>query len=247
MKKKVSLLIMLFVMAIGFVYKVNALEREYTDYELIQGGGVDNILKNEKLMANRKKSSNIELQSVIPNVYNQLNNYPVHQQEKSYWCGPAVAQGVIEFSRGYTLSQSSLAERMNTNSDSGTYVYILSQTLTDIAGAAHEYGYEYISTSASDSKIYNIVRDSINSYVPVVLHARTRTLYKYNGKNLGHYLTAIGYYASDIESPNGTIYDYYLYYADNFYADYGRGSVLGIWKDSLENVAATVKGRYIIY
>ena len=87
-------------------------------------------------------------------------------QERGYYCGPASVKEVLHFLNGSSLSQSTYASNMGTNS-SGTMVYRVRNELN---------------ADVMDSDVG----------VPFVLHALTSSLYLYNGNELHHYLVVDG-------------------------------------------------------
>lgn len=158
-------------------------------------------------------------------------------QERGYYCGPASVKEVLHFLNGSSLSQSTYASNMGTNS-SGTMVYRVRNEL-NARQSRHVYQYEDISTETRFNQI--LIADVMDSDagVPFVLHALTSSLYLYNGNELHHYLVVDG----------GKMNTQQVRYADSWGTDYGRGTTLGKHIDSRANVASTVtsSGRYVIW
>lgn len=94
----------------------------------------------------------------------------------------------------------------------------------------------------STSSFANLVKNNIDDNKPLILNARTKTLYMYNGVNLGHYITISGYTytASFGDSP----WYGYFYYVDPYDRNYGLGTNLGEHQDTASNVFGTLNHRY---
>lgn len=166
-----------------------------------------------------------------------------YQQENGYYCGPANIKQVVQYINGSSASQSTYANRMGTNSSEGTYVYKMRDEL-NYRQSYNGYVYQQMN-SGSYNTFMTIVKGNIfygdDTEVkgkPIILHAKTASLYQYNGTNLGHYLTVNGY--DDVTKK--------ITYVDPWNANYGRGTTLGQHTDSDTNVFNTVSGsRYVIY
>lgn len=170
-------------------------------------------------------------------------NVNTYQQENGYYCGPANIKQVVQYINGSSASQATYASRMGTNSSVGTLVYKMRDELNYRQSYNH-YVYQQMNSGSYDT-FMTIVQGNIfygnDTEVkgkPVILHAKTASLYQYNGTNLGHYLTVNGY-----DMIGGKIT-----YVDPWNANYGRGTTLGQHIDSAINVFNTVSGsRYVIY
>lgn len=211
------------------------------DYLTLNRGSEDDIRRNqENLRILEEEWAN----TPMPYAYNITKrlDVPAYRQETTYWCGPANVKQVIQFINGNSSSQSTYASSMGTASGVGTYVYKLTNELNK-RQSKFTYAYEEISTISEADMRDKIIRNVVNDK-PMVLHAKTKSLYMYNGADLGHYLTVSGYML-DTTGP-GTQQPPQAYYVDPYYKDYGRGSVFGTHTDTISNICNCVKGRFII-
>lgn len=118
-----------------------------------------------------------------------------YQQEDPNWCGPAVAKMIIKYVEGTTVSQSTLANKMGTNS-SGTVL----GTMCDVLNDDYITGDEYVPMALWQTGVVlaNQIQYSINASNPVIAVCRTGVLPNYD-KNINHYLCITGYdYSADI-------------------------------------------------
>lgn len=174
---------------------------------------------------------------------NRTLSVSTFQQSNNYYCGPANIKQVIHYINGSSASQSTYANRMGTNSSEGTYVYKMRDEL-NYRQSYNNYVYQQMNSNS-----YNTFMTIIEGNIfygedtevkgkPVILHAKTASLYQYNGTNLGHYLTVNGF----------NVINKKITYVDPWNANYGRGTTLGQHTDSDTNVFNTVSGsRYVIY
>ncbi len=168
-----------------------------------------------------------------------ITNYT---QSNSYYCGPANVKQVLQYINGSSLSQSTYASNMGTNS-SGTYVYRIRNELNN-KQSYHTYAYTQMG-SGDLEKFKNIIssdifygNDTEVKGIPVILHALTKALPIYNSHNTGHYLTVSGYSAIART----------VTYVDTNSSNYGNGNVLGSHTVSAEIMFQTVSGsRYVIH
>jgi len=132
---------------------------------------------------------------------------------------------------------------MGTTSANGTYVYAVKNALNNYTSQNYNY---VLGSNYNSSTFSTLVKNKISSGKPIILHANTSSLSKYNGTSLGHYLTVNGYtYTAAFGGSTGIDN---IYYVDTWYANYGNGSVLGEQMDTTSNVFNTVNSssRYII-
>lgn len=252
MKKSINLLVFALAMiniAMFLVPNVYALETN--DYVLKNQGTIEDVIENQRNLDRAKEameqyledeSSSIIPLSTLSSVSYGLSSYPIFRQEENYYCGPAVVKEAIQHITGSSSSQDTYAASMGTSSNGGTYVYRLTNELNNRQNELN-FVYEQQSSSSNTTRVnnmYNIIRFSTGMDSPVILHSRTGSIYMYNGRNVGHYLTAIS-----VNVINGTPET--VGYVDSFYNDYGRGSVYGYHTDTIENMAQSVSGRYLIY
>lgn len=115
-------------------------------------------------------------------------NVTTRKQENDYYCGPAVAQMVIEFVSKKFITQTQLAKNMGTVRGSGTYVYRLAQELR--AQTNKGYGYSHIESRSLQTPYLS----NIDANLPVVFHVMTQTLNPNYRFDNGHYVLGIGYY-----------------------------------------------------
>ena len=233
-------------------FNVSASESEYILYNQ---GSPDDVLKNEIIKSSiYERLNNLKLSSddfslnALPS-YKSMSifGYPNYQQEKNYYCGPAVVKQAVQYLKGSSLYQSTYASHMNTDIDGNTAVYRITNELNSQLGVNVVF-HELVSNNLEDA-MFTLASFADLTYVlnnPLILHSTTRSLYMYNGRVTNHYLTAIGYggWSESNSLTTNEVTD--IIYVDTFYNDYGRGSVFGMHTDSLENVANSVKGRYLI-
>lgn len=176
----------------------------------------------------------------------QFMNYPNYVQEKNYYCGPATIKQALQFLTGSSLPQTTYASHMTTDTNRQTPVWRMTNELKTYLGSTAAF-HEIAGTTTSEA-IGNLQGYAQMQYVegkPMILHSLTNSLYMYNGRSTGHYLTAIGYagwhegtfWMSDISE---------IIYVDTNTANYGLGSVYGEFTDTVTNVANSVKNRYLI-
>lgn len=177
------------------------------------------------------------------NWVNRTLGVTTYKQDNNYYCGPANIKQVVQFINGSSESQSTYANRMGTNSSSGTLVYKMRDEL-NYRQSYNNYVYQQMNSSSYDAFL-NIVKgnifygnDTTIKGKPIIIHAKTGSLYLYNGNNIGHYLTINGFHDGTKKTT----------YVDPWEKDYGRGSTLGQHQDTATNVFNTVSGsRYVIY
>lgn len=168
-----------------------------------------------------------------------LFDYPLYPQEVYYWCGPASIKQAIQYITGASASQSVYAANMGTNGDVGTYVYLMTNELNrnqSVHSYAHEYMYNWDTVG-----IWNRIVANAEANLPSIMHTLTKYLYLYNGANFGHYITALGYMRNEDGTKKSIVY------MDTYSYDGGRGTTLGEHTDSIENIANSLGGRYLIW
>ena len=94
------------------------------------------------------------------------------QQETSYYCGPANVKMVLQYLNGSSLSQSTYASSMGTNT-SGTYVYKITNELNKYSSKKYQYA-----SNLSQDTFKSIIDSDIANNKPLILHAKTRSLEK---------------------------------------------------------------------
>ena len=139
-------------------------------------------------------------------------------------------------------SQDTYGIRMGTNSQIGTYVYKMRNELN------YHQNYHRYSYTQKNPGMSNMFKEMIRSNIfygndtvvkgkPVILHARTGSLFKYNKVNIGHYLTVNGY----------NRFNHNIEYVDTWNANYGHGYTGGQNRDNFNAVFNTVANyRYVI-
>ena len=262
MKKMIFLSITLLLL-FSHISKVSAFEM-YSEEELKQMGGIDNIIlnnaletkKTDKFMKyfkdydynNNYKFKYLNYDNLNIVSYNVLNlnsgyewvtdvrsgffiNYPIQEQEKSYYCGPVSVKTTLEIINGGSLSQTVYAESMGTNFENGTIVYKIANELNK-RQSVNSYGYRQIDSKKDDiNRLYQPVMTDLNvNHVPVIAKVDTAQLFMYNQRSLGHYVTLVGYYGMQTEGLTPS-----FIYADNYNSNYGRGNTFGEHTDSVEN------------
>lgn len=147
-----------------------------------------------------------------------LLEIPLYQQEKTYYCGPATIQMVLDYFN-ITKSQNEIAEVVHTDS-TGTMVYRMRDGLNELGFVKYEY-------VATDEIAFGTgLMYSINNNVPVICHVKTGTLPNYaDGKDTGHYVVADGYMWAQGSSAGGTSLVYYNdpHYNDKYFGSYSCG------------------------
>ncbi len=104
---------------------------------------------------------------------------PYHDQQTSYYCGPAAVQMVMEYSNGMLLSQDQLGEELNTDPIEGvTYTYDMGDPFEARS----------ISRVNSGRTTLTSLKQKINNgYAPILLIWFDET------HDAGHYVVAVGY------------------------------------------------------
>ena len=254
--KKITITTLVIIASLIFIPSVKAEE----DYITLNQGPKDVVKENEKVKETFKEKYE-KFQKELQVKYNsqknpttrssvyesvQFMNYPNYAQEKNYYCGPATIKQALQFLTGSSLAQSTYASHMSTDSQGSTYVYQMTNELKRYLGSTAAF-HEIAGTTTSEA-IGNLQGYGQMQYVegkPMILHSLTNTLYMYNGRSTGHYLTAIGYggwhegtfYMNNISE---------IVYVDTNTSNYGLGSVFGEFTDTVTNVANSVKNRYLI-
>jgi hypothetical protein len=247
--------IIFFVVFISSIFLININNTFALENKKISKETYDYIIKNtdpSELDATLDKYLNGNFNDEIINtnsMYATANfsyklSVPNYRQETSYWCGPANIKQVLQYINGSSLSQATYASSMGTNSTDGTYVYKMRDELNN-RQSRESYVYSLMGSGGySFDSFLNFHSFALTKSAPLIYHIKTHTLYMYNGTSLGHYLTGSGY--SYTEIPGSTPLRM-ITYVDTYYADYGRGSVLGTFTAAAENVYAGLNGRYLIW
>lgn len=161
-----------------------------------------------------------------------------YQQETSYYCGPANVKMVLQYLNGTSKSQSAYASSMGTNNN-GTYVYKITNELNKYSSKKYQYA-----KNLSQDTFKSVIDSDIANNKPLILHAKTGSLEKYNGHNADHYLTVNGHTLRGYPG----ITDDNVYYVDSNNKNYGNGSTFGKQSDTFAKVYNTIKdNRYVIY
>lgn len=240
---------------------------EYTEEQLKQAGGLENLLANEK--KNEEKLSrpfkpnydgvtilndlstipySNEVQLVSNFIATYFTNYPIERQQNIYYCGPASVKTSVHIINNSSLSQSTYAASMGTNYDDGTFVYKIADEL-DKRQSKNDYGWREIGHDndgqpyAEDkSRLKDIINVDIKqNHVPLISRLYTKYLKQYNGKEFTHYISVVGLVRALYQS-NGIDS---VKYADNFYGDYGNGDVFGEHSENFDNFSTAT--TYIIW
>lgn len=257
------LLCSVMIIALGIIFspRVNALEiaepvygdyaRENADPNDLNSSSTNGTIYTDKYLAEIEEAYSRVKNVVNSNCktrggvcwMNRTLSVNTYKQEKNYYCGPANIKQVIQYINDSSLSQSTYANRMGTNSDSGTLVYKMRNEL-NYRQSYSDYVYQQMKSDSYDTFI-TIVKGNIFygddtevKGIPVILHAKTGSLFLYNGTNFGHYLTVSGY--NQLLSK--------ITYVDPWSGNYGNGQTLGQHTDTDLNVFNTVSNsRYVIY
>lgn len=166
---------------------------------------------------------------------------PSYKQEKNNWCGPANIKQVLQFINGTSKSQATYAKETKTDENGSAYVYLVRNILNKYTKSGY-YSYT-LGTNYNETSFRALVKENVHANKPLILHAKTKTLVKYNKTNLGHYITVGGLSEADYPGMDKTII-----YFDTYSHNYGNGNTFGEQRDLLTNVFNTVNvsGRYII-
>ena len=146
---------------------------------------------------------------------------------------------VLQFINGTSKSQATYAKETKTDENGSAYVYLVRNVLNKYTKSGY-YSYT-LGKNYNETSFRSLVKENVHANKPIILHAKTRTLVKYNETNLGHYITVGGLSESDYPGMDKTII-----YFDTYSHNYGNGN--GEQRDLLTNVFNTVNvsGRYII-
>ncbi len=125
---------------------------------------------------------------------------PVFKQETNYWCGPATTKQVIHYIKGYSSSQGTYANLLNTTND-GTVMSVIDDVLRSKTGK----NYIYSSIGSYDSWFYK-VKYGINTYMPSVMDINTQNVSSWPYSTSGHYVNTSGY---DVNNQSVRITDPY--------------------------------------
>lgn len=218
----------------------------YTEEQLKQSGGLENLLENnqkdqfkeskmyESFTNNNKGIYNIDAtlnNATIQNGGNKicilnicmLFTEEIVKQENNYYCGPASVKQTLNFIIGSsaTSTQSYYASNMGTTSASGTYVYKIAEEL-DKHQSVNDYGWREIVNG--NDKLWDPVYYDIGTIkVPLIARVDTSELEIYNGAQFTHYLTIHGF---------GTNISKTILYIDSYD---GIDGVFGQQADTLNN------------
>lgn len=166
-------------------------------------------------------------------------------QEKNYWCGPASVQTAIAIITGEVVSQSTIAAEQNTDALGATDERNIHVSLNKHQNV-NSYGWRLLSTyadryAALEEALYT---DIAVNHVPALIEVNTKTLTMYAGKELGHFLTVVGY--SDLRYMTTGTASYGYTYADNNDKYVGPyGNVFGESADELRVLANAT--RFVIW
>lgn len=179
------------------------------------------------LITNQLQANNNAIEFATNTIAGFFVNYPIYQQEKIYYCGPASVKITLHIINKWSESQNTYASRMQTDS-SGTFVY---QIMNELNRSQTKNSYGWRTINGDESRLWGpVITDLVQHQVPLIARVDTKGLWKYNGKDIGHYVTITGYYGWQT-----TLIQKELKYADSFYLDYGRGNVFGEHEDTLIN------------
>lgn len=198
-------------------------------------------IKENDIQNKNDKDSNLETEEKVKDKSKYDSNHPatikvdeyrldVPQsiQENNYYCGPAVLQMVLQF-HGISISQSQLAQELNTSSKTGTeYVdmaKVVNKYLFNTEDAnPKESGYRVQTVQMNDSSedTYQIfekrVKQDISTNDPVFVAINLKTVYP-NLKNANHFVLVTGYATFE-----GTDNIAYYYIMDPYYLTQNEGS-----------------------
>lgn len=171
--------------------------------------------------------------------------YYLKSQEKGWWCGPASVQTAIGIITGEIVSQSTIAKEQNTDALGATSEQQIHTSLNKHQ-SVNSYGWRMLSKyadrySALEEALYT---DLAINHVPALIEVNTKTLVMYGGKELGHFLTVVGY--DDIRRLTTGTATYGFTYADNndnYVGPYGN--VFGEAADELRVLANAT--NYVIW
>lgn len=205
----------------------------------------ETLFTNEYLTGvhNHLNSINSQAKKILSSKYLVYKlNVPNFRQQNNYYCGPANVKQVLHYLNGTSLTQNQYASQLGTTTS--TYVYKIRDVLNNNSTQTYSYT---LGNNYNVSSFTNLVKTRTSQGKPIILHARTNSLYMYNYNDLRHYLTVNGHTLSAVWDDYNGIFN--IYYVDTYYEDFGRGSVLGEHMDSTDNVFGTVNisGRYIIH
>lgn len=142
------------------------------------------------IMFTNKASATSDISPASLNYFVEKLDIEVFKQEKDYYCGPANIKMVVQYLESSSESQSVYANYMGTDDAGESNAYDMWRALNHYTSRSWtESWYSEYSTSS----FANLVKNNIDDNKPLILNARTKTLYMYNGVNLGHYITISGY------------------------------------------------------
>lgn len=214
----------------------------YTEEQLKQAGGLENLLENNQKDAEKEKKMYENFESIGTELNNSatmsannergklcllgvciLTTGDIVRQENNYYCGPASVKQSLNFIIGdnATASQSYYASNMGTNSTEGTYVYKIAEEL-DKHQSVNDYGWREI-LNGTDTLWNPVYYDIQTAQVPMIARVDTSKLEVYNGIQLTHYVTVYGYNTTGSKS---------IAYLDSYD---GIDGVFGQQADTLNN------------
>lgn len=195
---------------------------------------------------------------------------PLRIQEKTYWCGPASAQEVLDYDWGYVYwyaqskySQYDLSIDMLTDL-TGTDVYMLTNTLNEYKKSPNfnwiHYPISSDETTAADT-IYSFQKYDVSNYEGMIYHTVTYPYYGFDSwgerygligyfnpstttefYNYGHYVAGYGY----SQDSSGR---HKVSYLDSYQQNFGWGATQGAHSVDTRNMATCViyNAQYVIY
>lgn len=139
---------------------------------------------DEHQEALKEKISKVSIKS--PRAATKLLSTPQYTQEKSFYCGPASAQIIIQYLTGTKYSQDYLAGQMGTVDPKGTYIDALAPQLVRFTGLNYEVtnNYQYY--------FYNNMVQDINAGDPIVYDVDPYYFGVGYG-HMGHFVVGNGY------------------------------------------------------
>lgn len=116
--------------------------------------------------------------SSTPMATSYILEVPYHDQQTSYYCGPAAIQMVLEYSNGMMLTQDQLGAELETDLQGVTYIYSMDEPFEN----------RMISKVKSGRTSLSQLKHRINQgYAPILL------IWFDENQETGHYVVAVGY------------------------------------------------------
>lgn len=263
MKKKVTVLMAFFLCLIPNLATVNASDVSYLKVDS-EGREFPDEFESYEHYRNVPDYYTEEHQQELANKIADSENYleqrkkmragktrkldvPLHYQIKSYYCGPAVAEMIIDYKLGLGKSpnQETLADEGKSMSTAvNLKTALLGYTnVGDLARVLKKYtGANYQSQNVNEYALANALITDIDAGFPLALNPRTDRFTEYLGDKLQHFQVANGY---SYEFSGSQGYDKLFYldsFKDNRYPKaYGRHSI------RISEMEKALKDNYGLY